>query len=41
MRAIAFVSSLSESGGTANATHLGGLIVGFLFLKAAIHRFSK
>ena len=42
MGAIAFVSSLSESGGTANATHLGGLIVGFLFLKGArIHPISE
>ena len=42
MGAIAFVSSLSETGGTANATHLGGLIVGFLFLKGArIHPISE
>jgi membrane associated rhomboid family serine protease len=31
--AIALFSSLSDSGGTANATHLGGLIVGYLLLK--------
>src|SRR2546425_986224 len=31
--AIAFFSSLSESGGVANATHLGGLIVAYLYLK--------
>jgi membrane associated rhomboid family serine protease len=31
--AIALVSSLSEVGGTANITHLGGLIVGYLYLK--------
>jgi membrane associated rhomboid family serine protease len=31
--AIALVSSLGESGGVANATHLGGLLVGYLFLK--------
>jgi membrane associated rhomboid family serine protease len=31
--AIALVSSLGESGGIANATHLGGLLVGYLFLK--------
>jgi membrane associated rhomboid family serine protease len=30
---IAFYSSLSASGGVANATHLGGLLVGYLFLK--------
>jgi rhomboid family protein len=33
MGAIAFYSSLSEAGGAANATHLGGLLVGYLFLK--------
>jgi len=33
--AIAFYSSLSEAGGVANATHLGGLIVGYLLLKGA------
>jgi len=31
--AIALFSSLSDTGGTANATHLGGLIVGYLLLK--------
>src|SRR3954468_16091970 len=31
--AIALFSSLSESGGVANATHLGGLIVAYFFLK--------
>jgi membrane associated rhomboid family serine protease len=31
--AIALVSSLGETGGVANATHLGGLLVGYLFLK--------
>jgi membrane associated rhomboid family serine protease len=31
--AIAFYSSLSSSGGIANATHLGGLLVAFIFLK--------
>jgi len=35
MGAIAFVSSLSEAGGVANATHLGGLAVAYLFLKGA------
>jgi membrane associated rhomboid family serine protease len=33
MGAIAFFSSLGETGGVANATHLGGLLVGYLFLK--------
>ena len=33
--AIALFSSLSESGGVANATHLGGLLVAYLFLKGA------
>jgi rhomboid family protein len=32
--AIALVSSLSEVGGVANATHLGGLLVGYLYLKS-------
>jgi membrane associated rhomboid family serine protease len=32
--AIALFTSLSESGGTANATHLGGLVVAYLFLKS-------
>jgi membrane associated rhomboid family serine protease len=42
MGAIAFFSSLSEAGGTANATHLGGLIVGYLFLKGArMHPLSE
>jgi membrane associated rhomboid family serine protease len=40
--AIAFFSSLSESGGVANATHLGGLIVAYLYLKSArIHPLSE
>ena len=30
--AIAFFSSLSESGGVANATHLGGLLVAYVYL---------
>jgi rhomboid family protein len=34
MGAIAFVSSLSEAGGVANATHLGGLLVAYVFLKS-------
>jgi membrane associated rhomboid family serine protease len=42
MGAIAFFSSLSEAGGVANATHLGGLLVGYLFLKGAkIHPLSE
>jgi membrane associated rhomboid family serine protease len=42
MGAIAFFSSLSESGGVANATHLGGLLVAYLFLKGAkIHPVSE
>jgi membrane associated rhomboid family serine protease len=42
MGAIAFFSSLSESGGTANATHLGGLLVGYLLLKGArLHPISE
>jgi len=35
MGAIAFFSSLSEAGGVANATHLGGLLVAYIFLKSA------
>ena len=42
MGAIAFFSSLSETGGTANATHLGGLVVGYLYLKGTrIHPLSE
>ncbi len=33
--AIALLSSVSEVGGIANATHLGGLLVAYLFLKSA------
>ena len=33
--AIALFSSLSDAGGVANATHLGGLLVAYLFLKGA------
>ncbi|MBI4486828.1 MAG: rhomboid family intramembrane serine protease [Acidobacteria bacterium] len=33
--AIALLSSISEVGGIANATHLGGLLVAYLFLKSA------
>ncbi len=35
MGAIALLSSLGDSGGVANATHLGGLVVGYLYLKGA------
>ena len=42
MGAIAFFSSLSDAGGTANATHVGGLLIGYLFLKGArIHPISE
>src|SRR3954467_2583603 len=34
MGAIAFYSSIAERGGVANATHLGGLLVAYLFLKS-------
>jgi len=40
--AIALVSSLSEVGGTANVTHLGGLLIAYLFLRGAkIHPLSE
>jgi len=35
MGAIAFVSSLGDAGGVANATHLGGLLIAYLYLKGA------
>jgi membrane associated rhomboid family serine protease len=39
---IALVTSLSEVGGIANATHLGGIVVGYAFLKSArIHPLSE
>ena len=42
MGAIAFYSSLGETGGIANATHLGGLLVGYLYLKGArLHLLSE
>src|SRR6185369_4137857 len=42
MGAIAFFSSLGEAGGVANATHLGGLLVGYLYLKGArLHPLSE
>lgn len=38
---IAFYSSLADNGGVANATHLGGLLVAYVFLKSArIHPLS-
>ena len=40
--AIAFYSSMAEAGGVANATHLGGLLVGYLLLKSAhVHPLSE
>ena len=40
--AIAFFSSMSETSGVANATHLGGLLVAYLYLKGLrIHPFSE
>jgi len=43
MGAIAFLASMSESGGgVANATHLGGLLVGYIFLKSGrVHPLSE
>jgi membrane associated rhomboid family serine protease len=39
---IAFYSSLGSTGGVANATHLGGLLVGYLYLKSArLHPMSE
>jgi membrane associated rhomboid family serine protease len=38
MGALAFYSSMSESNGVANATHLGGLLVGYVYLKGARFR---
>jgi membrane associated rhomboid family serine protease len=40
--AIELLSSISQPGGAANATHLGGLLVAYLFLKSArIHPLSE
>jgi membrane associated rhomboid family serine protease len=40
--AIALLSSLGDAGGVANATHLGGLVVAYLFLSSArIHPMSE
>jgi rhomboid family protein len=42
LAAIALITSLSESGGVANATHLGGLLVAYVFLKSGrIHPLSE
>jgi membrane associated rhomboid family serine protease len=42
MGALAFYSSISEASGIANATHLGGLLVAYLFLKSArMHPLSE
>ncbi len=42
MGAIAFFSSIGDTGGVANATHLGGLAVGYLFLKSnRVHPLSE
>jgi len=44
LAAIALMSSLGEAGGSANATHLGGLAVGYLLLKGArvrLHPWSE
>jgi membrane associated rhomboid family serine protease len=42
LAAIALITSLSESGGVANATHLGGLLVAYVFLRSGrIHPLSE
>ena len=42
MGALAFYSSVGETGGVASATHLGGLVIGYLYLKGArIHPVSE
>ncbi|MQA31316.1 MAG: rhomboid family intramembrane serine protease [Luteitalea sp.] len=42
MGALAFYSSISDSSGIANATHLGGLLIAYLFLKSArMHPLSE
>jgi membrane associated rhomboid family serine protease len=39
---IALLASFSEMGGVANATHLGGLVVGYAYLKSArVHPISE
>ena len=40
--ALAFYSSMAEAGGVASATHLGGLAIGYIYLKGArIHPLSE
>ena len=42
LAAIELISSISQPGGVANATHLGGLLVAYLFLRGArIHPISE
>jgi len=42
MGAIAFYASIADAGGVANATHLSGLLVGYLYLKGArIHPLAE
>jgi membrane associated rhomboid family serine protease len=42
MGALAFYSSISDTSGIANATHLGGLLIAYLFLKSArVHPLSE
>src|SRR3954451_10336594 len=42
MGALAFYSSVAERSGVANATHLGGLLVAYLFLKSGrVHPWSE
>ena len=42
MGALAFYSSIAERSGVANATHLGGLLVAYLFLKSGrVHPWSE
>jgi membrane associated rhomboid family serine protease len=42
MGALAFYSSISERSGVANATHLGGLLVAFIYLKSGrVHPISE
>ena len=38
MGVLAFYSSLADNNGVANVTHLGGLLIGYLFLKGARFR---
>jgi hypothetical protein len=42
MGALAFYSSLGAMSGVANATHLGGLAIGYLYLKGGrVHPISE